>query len=76
MESFEKEVITRLTKIETKLDNFDYKKIEDTSNKAMTMSCENKEDIDGIKDNTRWLWRTMLGSVIALIVNYLYKILK
>ena len=76
MEEFQKEVITRLTKIETKLDNFDYKKIESTANDALNKSCNNESDIKDIKDNSRWLWRTTIGAIIAAIINLIGLYLK
>ena len=76
MEEFQKEVITRLTKIETKLDNFDYKKIESTANEALNKSYNNESDIKDIKDNSRWLWRTTIGAIIATIINLIGLYLK
>lgn len=76
MESFEKEVITRLTKIETKLDNFDYKKIEATATEALTISRNNEKDICTMKDNNKWLWRTIVGSVILWLLNFVYGFFK
>lgn len=69
MEEFQKEVITRLTKIETKLDNQDYKKIEEKVNDALNKSCNNEKDITDMKSNSAWLWRTTLGGIILMIIN-------
>ena len=69
MEEFQKEVITRLTKIETKLDNQDYKKMEERLNEALNKSCNNEADIKDIKDNSKWLWRTTLGGIILMVIN-------
>jgi len=76
MEEFQKEVITRLTKIETKLDNFDYKKLECTANDALNLSRNNENDIKDMKDNTRWLWRTVAGSAVLFILNLIYSFFK
>lgn len=64
-ENFEIQVLTRLTAIETKLD--DYKKIEDISYRAYNNSKQNKQDIKEIKENNTWLKRTIIGEVIALV---------
>lgn len=64
---FKIEVITRLTKIEEKLD--DYKNIKDKTEEAYSLSKKNEEDIKAIQDNARWLWRTIAGILIAGIIS-------
>lgn len=64
-ENFEIQVLTRLTAIETKLD--DYKKIEDISYRAYNNSKQNEQDIKEIKENNTWLKRTIIGEVIGLV---------
>lgn len=64
---FKIEVITRLTKIEEKLD--DYKNIKDKTEEAYNLSKKNEEDIKAIQDNARWLWRTIAGILIAGIIS-------
>lgn len=64
-ENFEIQVLTRLTVIETKLD--DYKKIEDISYRAYNNSKQNEQDIKEIKDNNTWLKRTIIGEIIGLV---------
>lgn len=64
--SFETEVLTRLTAIETKLD--DYKGIKEKAEKAYSLSADNKEEIKQLKDNNKWLFRTTIGAVITGIV--------
>lgn len=64
-ENFEIQVLTRLTAIETKLD--DYKKIEDITYRAYNNSKQNEQDIKEIKENNTWLKRTLIGEIIGLI---------
>ena len=64
-ENFEIQVLTRLTAIETKLD--DYKKIEDIAYRAYNNSKENQQEIKEMKENNTWLKRTIVGEVIALV---------
>lgn len=64
-ENFEIQVLTRLTAIETKLD--DYKKIEDISYRAYNNSKQNEQDIKEIKENNTWLKRTIIGEIIGLV---------
>ena len=61
--TFETEVITRLTVIETKLDN--YQKVEEKSDVAYNTSMQNKEDIKEMKDNNKWAFRTSIGACIT-----------
>lgn len=62
---FEREVISRLTKIETKIDGI--KKIEENAIEALHLSKQNQKDISEIKDNSTWLWRTIVGIIIAYV---------
>ena len=64
-ENFEIQVLTRLTAIEKKLD--DYKKIEDITYRAYNNSKQNEQDIKEIKENNQWLKRTIIGEVIGLV---------
>lgn len=64
-ENFEIQVLTRLTAIETKLD--DYKKIEDITYRAYNNSKQNEQDIKEIKENNTWLKRTLIGEIIGLV---------
>ena len=64
--TFETEVLTRLTVIETKLD--DYKGIKEKAERAYTLSSDNKEELNKIKDNNKWLFRTTVGAVITGLI--------
>jgi hypothetical protein len=72
--SFETEVITRLTKIETKLD--DYKQVKDDSIKALQLSEANDCSIKEIKDNTKWLWRTLFVSILGIVTSIILMFIK
>lgn len=70
---FELEVLQRLTKIETMLE--DFKGVESKSIQAYNMAMSNKERIDKIEDNNKWLFRTTVGAVItglvAIVLNFI-----
>jgi uncharacterized pyridoxamine 5'-phosphate oxidase family protein len=71
--TFETEVLTRLTAIETKLDDYKGTKekvedIEKKAEKAYTLSADNKEEIKQIKDNNKWLFRTTVGAIIVGLI--------
>ena len=63
---FEIEVLTRLTKIETMLE--DFKGIEAKSTEAYNLSLSNKQRLDKIEDNNKWLFRTAIGAIITGLI--------
>lgn len=63
---FEKEVLERLTKIETKLD--DYASLRSKTEEAYSLSKENEKDINEINDKIKWLSRTITGAIITAII--------
>ena len=71
---FEIEVLTRLTKIETMLE--DFKGIEEKSTKAYDLSLNNKERLDKIEDNNKWLFRTTIGAVITGFIAIVLNLIK
>lgn len=71
---FEREVLDRLIKIETKLD--DYGNMREKTEEAYTLSKENEKDIDEINDKIKWLSRTTAGAIIAGIVGLLFVLIK
>ena len=60
---FEKEVLERLARIETKLD--DYDNIKTKVEEARAKAYSNEARIDKIEDNTKWLSRTVVGALIT-----------
>ena len=63
--NFETEVLTRLAVIESKLDN--YKELKTVAYNADNRSKKNEADIQEMKENSKWLRRTIIGEVIGLI---------
>lgn len=63
---FELDVITRLTKIETMLE--DFKGIENKSTQAYNLSLSNKTRIDKIEDKNQWAFRTSVGAIITGVI--------
>lgn len=72
--TFETEVLTRLTVIETKLD--DYKGLKEKAEKAYTLSSDNKEEIKVIKDNNKWAFRTGVGAIITSTISLGFLLIK
>ena len=71
---FEIEVLTRLTKIETLLE--DFKGVELKCNEAYMLSKDNKKRLDKMEDNNKWLFRTALGAVVTGIISLLIGLIK
>lgn len=71
---FETEVLTRLARIETKLDDYDNlkSKVEDVRAETLTQ----KKRIDDIEDKTKWLERTILGTIITGSIGIIFIIIK
>ena len=72
--SFENEVLTRLTKIETKID--DYSKNKERTDEAYNLSKENEKDIADINEKIKWITRTIAGAVIAGIIGIAISLVK
>ena len=71
---FEIEVLTRLTKIETLLRNFEG--IEEKAEKAYNLATSNKTRLDKIEDNNKWLFRTSVGAVITGLISLALTLIK
>ena len=69
---FEREVLERLTAIETKLDLQDYKGIQEKVESSLNKAKNNEERISKLEDSQRWLVRLVLGVVITAIVAFFY----
>lgn len=64
--NFETEVLTRLAVIESKLDN--YKEVKTVAYNADTRSKENRAEIEEMKENSKWLKRTIIGEAIRISI--------
>lgn len=71
---FEIEVLQRLTKIETMLENF--KGVEEKSIQAYNLSMSNKQRLDKIEDNNKWLFRTSVGAIITGLIGIILSLIK
>ena len=72
--NFELDVITRLTKIETMLE--DFKGVESKTIEAYNLSIKNKERLDKIEDNNKWLFRTAVGAVLTGVIGIILNFIK
>ena len=72
--NFEKEVLERLARIETKLDDYDNIKTKVEETRAKSFSNERR--IEDIEDKTKWLERTVIGAIITGIIGIIFIFIK
>ncbi|MGF7049174.1 chaperonin cofactor prefoldin [Paenibacillus sp. DS2015] len=60
------EILQRLTRVETKLDAQLYAK--DIAKEALQSTKSAHRRLDEIEDNQKWLWRTIGGAAIAIVM--------
>lgn len=63
------EIRERVARIEAKIDG--YNGLREKIDKAYGIACANKEDIQELKDNNKWLWRTIIGGFIATAISFI-----
>lgn len=67
---FEREVLERLAKIETKLDN--YGNMQEKTEEAHTLSKQNEKDIEEINEKIKWITRTIVGAIISGAIGIIF----
>ena len=68
------EVLQRLTKIETNTEGLN--EISGIARTALAKSEENSKDIEEIKENQKWAWRTIAGIGVTFIVYFITKFIE
>jgi len=71
---FEREVLDRLMRLETKIDMQDYKGIQEKVDNSLNLAKNNEERISKLEDAQKWIIRLVLGAVILGILGFIYKI--
>ena len=72
--NFETEILTRLVVIESKLDGLPELKRTVYANE--NRSIQNEKDINVIKDNNKWAFRTSVGAIITSAITLIYLIIQ
>ncbi|GMK45233.1 phage protein [Paenibacillus glycanilyticus] len=65
------EILQRLVRLETKLDLMGTAK--DVANEALVSAKSANHRLSAIEDNQKWLWRTVIGALIAGAIAVLWK---
>lgn len=73
------DVIERLVRIETKLDNYEALRdkadaAKDVADHAYSIALNNADDIKEIKANNKWSWGYMIGLGITILGYFLTKL--
>lgn len=73
------DVVERLVRIETKLDNYESlrekaESAKDRADQAYSIVLNNAEDIKEMKANNKWSWGYMIGLGITIIGYFLTKL--
>lgn len=73
------DVVERLVRIETKLDNYETLRekadsAKDVADKAHALAINNAEDINEMKANNKWSWGYMIGLGITILGYFLTKL--
>lgn len=65
------EILERVVSIETKIDG--YNNLREKLDKTYGLARQNQKDVLEIKDNTKWLWRTIAGTILVAILGAIIK---
>ena len=66
-----REVLERLARIETKLDN--YETVRDKAERALLIAQANAKLIEKMEANNKWAWGYMIGLGISIVIYFLTK---
>jgi hypothetical protein len=70
----EQEILERIVRIETKIDG--YNNLREKLDCAYQMGISNKDNIGELKDNQKWLSRTVAGAVIVSVISILFALIQ
>ncbi|MCI5588857.1 MAG: hemolysin XhlA family protein [Lachnospiraceae bacterium] len=74
LNDFKIEVLTQLAVINSKLDG--YNEIKKQADEADNRSRQNEKEIESIKDNNKWAFRTSVGAIITSVVGIVFLFIK
>ena len=69
---FQREVLDRLMRLETKIDLQDYKGLTEKVDNASNKSESNEQRIQKLEDSNKWLLRLVLGAVVLGVLAFIY----
>ncbi|MBB6214946.1 hypothetical protein HNQ80_001031 [Anaerosolibacter carboniphilus] len=66
MDPIQQQILERLVRLETKIDG--YNSVREKLEQTHSTAIQNEKDIAEIKDNQKWLWRTIAGAIIVGLI--------
>ncbi|MFB5761089.1 hemolysin XhlA family protein [Paenibacillus medicaginis] len=81
MDGVQTEMLQRMTRVETKVDNMDEKldraiMASETAIEALQSAKSAHHRIDSIEETQKWLWRTVAGAVITVVIGAIVTAMK
>lgn len=70
---FEREVLDRLIRLETKIDLQDYKGLSEKVEVASNKADNNEERIKKLEDSYKWVVRALIGAIISAVLAIVLK---
>ena len=70
---FEREVLDRLIRLETKIDLQDYKGLSEKVDNALNKAENNEERIKKLEDSNKWVVRAVIGAILGAILALVLK---
>ncbi|MGG3307312.1 hemolysin XhlA family protein [Paenibacillus lautus] len=76
MDGVQSEMLQRITRVETKVDNMDEKldraiNANETAVEALASARSAHHRLDKIEDGQKWLWRTIAGAFVLAIAAFI-----
>lgn len=67
------EILERVVRIETKIDGYNH--LREKLDKTYGLARQNQRDVCDIKDNNKWLWRTVAAALIVSALGTITKLM-
>lgn len=75
-DKFQREVLDRLVRLETKIDLQDYKTISEKVEDALNQTNKNAKDIEELKEKNKYLSRTIITAIISGLIGIVFIFIK
>lgn len=73
---FQREVLDRLMRLETKIDLQDYKGLSEKVDIALNKSNQNEKDIEELREKNKYLSRTITTAIITGLIGIVFLFIK
>lgn len=70
---FEREVLDRLIRLETKIDLQDYKGLSEKVDNSLNKAENNEDRIKKLEDTNKWVIRTVIGAILIAVLALIIK---